>query len=1571
MDNTQAITLSDIADTYEFLENPLDVYENYTYNIEWFVVDRDSDQRFQEFGETLDVVTIVNDGWPTIRDTKITIAKTGVTTEFNLTDLSVQSVGAGIAETSKIAGTAITLDFTVTQVGETSLVDNLQNAIALCGWRTIDSTHFYIKINFVGVDKNGTKVKIPQTKIFTFTLQSVTQLSTETDIRGTSTVLQGTILPDTVISNKREISSTESGFDYEVAETLSDTLDNFIDELNESIKVTHPTLIENLQNTYKITMSKQFKEWIKDSSMKGVTSNTIKNMDVPDARHIGIVTPLMSIFKIIDDICINTKTIKDSLTRDTPGTTKVHKITPWLVPKRGGWNAVTGTMTYNVEFFMDYEKKIITQNMLDQANKTKNIQKTVKELFDEQHVNKIYHYLFTGKNDQILDFNITLDNELAKIYSAPTDWYAYENIMKAGTIEGDEVLKGFKEIVDASVEGNKELIEREMQSKSKLAVSENLLSQYNESLMADIKAAILDKMQVGMDLTGTRREQEVNKFIGNKSPDELMAELSLTDEYAEMMPLFAYALSNRDDWIEDVKIANEEWRHDNKRLQASNIKKDKLYGDFIASGAAVSGEYNWRNGVKQNAQKILSGIANKNPKNMILLEELDNDIISKMSNEDFENILKAQANNPIVYKRLISIISKDPSTVTIKPMDVEGVELARAKYYESKSNNVSMIHAQMSIKGDPHWLDGYMSPSLAKKEFDNAGAVTDKGYNAQTVINGANGLILKSGIADGTDLHDNVLRRNLITSLFIVKAVTSNFSGGIFTQALGMTKLAEAEAMSTVVPTVGPVLQETGDKNTNEQKEDKTITTEQKTIDPATILTEEFGGEGTDTELVEKITSVNEDILRANYAELLRVSRMYHAMKARGDRTGPGEDTISTAPKNWLHYNTKQYVEEQIVTTDNTIINQEHIADPPLNSDAAVRNVLANQTLVQLEKGLTQICKAEQKRGQIPFDACDTIKNINGKMLESFGLTIEDQGKASTITAMNTQINEWITNDGITFFDEEIAVYQIAAGGQLTIVGHDQDVVEKLVRKATGERTPVIILEEQASGIATEVVSGSHQNHAITNNRILNGSKPLNQMTVQGTAISTRKLQNYHNSDGSIKTEADIEAEAKAIQADTNCVGACRSAKYILLQGTGVDAAVARKVLDELQKNKVESIVREACPSEHANAFFSDSREFECAPILPNKLTDSELNDIEILKAEANEVFYNNYYTEAGIELEKDWKNNIDAVIEKDAVEQDLVISEDDKNALKLAAAVSINSKVALEELPDHEYERISRYETGINTIIADANDGHRGDLTTAVNIGKIQGELVTLSLKQDAINARTYYFEPGQRVVDAISLEELELDAAIKVLSLPAETMTEVATIITGGVTEFVPIDNPVEQIDVDKAPVLVKTALNTFDIILPGSLKDKIAGTGVGWEYAMANPDKVSQYNEALKIYKLITSYDYGDLTTVTDDIGNDVEVKDFNNVGAITYTDANGNSQTISNPSAFFGIYTTTYDDMNPSYMRDYDILRGKIADLFPDIESGQKSQLINGKVPRTKDGVLEITITGDRLYIVATP
>jgi GH24 family phage-related lysozyme (muramidase) len=109
-----------------------------------------------------------------------------------------------------------------------------------------------------------------------------------------------------------------------------------------------------------------------------------------------------------------------------------------------------------------------------------------------------------------------------------------------------------------------------------------------------------------------------------------------------------------------------------------------------------------------------------------------------------------------------------------------------------------MIDASMTIKGDPYWLEGYMSPAMVKKEFGNIGK-SEKGLNASTTLNGSNGLILMSGIAKGTDLHDNVLKRNLITSLSVVTVVSSSYSQGIFTQTLKMRKNTEAEHMATVV----------------------------------------------------------------------------------------------------------------------------------------------------------------------------------------------------------------------------------------------------------------------------------------------------------------------------------------------------------------------------------------------------------------------------------------------------------------------------------------------------------------------------------------------------------------------------------------------------------------------------------------------------------------------------------------------------------------------------------------------------------------------------------------------------
>ena len=138
--------LSDIVDNHTFTPNPLDVYESYTYNLELLVVDQKANRKFQ-LHEPEMIESIINNKWPGPQDRGITIAKTGVSTEFLINDLEITGVGPGKPLYSKIAGTAQFIEFTITQVGNTNLEDTIQNSVALLGYKNMKETDFYLKIN--------------------------------------------------------------------------------------------------------------------------------------------------------------------------------------------------------------------------------------------------------------------------------------------------------------------------------------------------------------------------------------------------------------------------------------------------------------------------------------------------------------------------------------------------------------------------------------------------------------------------------------------------------------------------------------------------------------------------------------------------------------------------------------------------------------------------------------------------------------------------------------------------------------------------------------------------------------------------------------------------------------------------------------------------------------------------------------------------------------------------------------------------------------------------------------------------------------------------------------------------------------------------------------------------------------------------------------------------------------------------------------------------------------------------------------------------------------------------------
>jgi len=128
----------------------------------------------------------------------------------------------------------------------------------------------------------------------------------------------------------------------------------------------------------------------------------------------------------------------------------------------------------------------------------------------------------------------------------------------------------------------------------------------------------------------------------------------------------------------------------------------------------------------------------------------------------------------------------------------------------------------------------------------------------------------------------------------------------------------------------------------------------------------------------------------------------------------------------------------------------------------------------------------------------------------------------------------------------------------------------------------------------------------------------------------------------------------------------------------------------------------------------------------------------------------------------------------------------------------------------------------------------------------------------------------------------------------------------------------------------------------------------------------NNIDQLTQARNLYYQLTSTDSGDMTTVEDDWGVDINVKDFSNISPITYVDANGVTQTINNPSTEFGLYTIDENNMYPANKQDYKAIRQQIADLFPNVNviSGET---MAAYLSTSKNGKGMVILNGTAFYI----
>ena len=789
-----------------FWENELDQYDFYTYNLELFVVDQETTSKFLLDDYSLD--DIMNDAWPDASTNRVVIAWTGATTEFNIQDLSVESLGYGAGNNARMAGVATHLNFNIVQVGNTSLNDSLQNAAILMGFTSTHDATWYMKIKFLGYENDQPK-KLLATKVLPFKISNFFDMTTTTDARGTSTVLEGTIIQNK--SFDADINIIQPTFTFKIGETLEETLTNYMEEMNKVIEENNFTGDPKYVNKYTFELAPDFKEQFATSPMNGPTPNLSGASNTPASRQNGLniseqhaqIPTGSNIYNVLVDICTQATALADLLQAPSDTFSTTFNIVPVLQPEPGGLNIVTNTRGHKVTYHIGIRRTPIVQNQPDLYNKVTNTAKMVDEIFTKGRCRKIYYYQYTGLNDQILEFQVSLNKQLQKAYVSPTDDYVWANFVNANGDSLDSILA-----TNENARGRFDDLSRQSQT----------LTDGLDRATTEVEGLRTQAEQMGQEIRNSFREelrsqgvdsgiveQIVNDTTGGRnSPQSILAAIESFDgELASGLVGTATdtnSIGNRIKKLsEDLETAQGALTTAQDRVRANEAALD----DVVMQ--AVAGNQSDRVSEALGRSSEVFGQVNTDGDNLILIEELDTDFVTRLTTEQFDSLIQTMMDNPMTFTRVIIPRLRDRGNTRSngywRTTNREGIELARQKYYEGLNVDISMQNLAITIKGDPFWLNNYITPMKATELFGDS-ATLDQYKNYTVDLNGQNYCMIVNNKAAGTDENDNLKIANLFISVYSVKSITSSFSGGLFTQQLNMVKMPFPSNFKELNPTI-------------------------------------------------------------------------------------------------------------------------------------------------------------------------------------------------------------------------------------------------------------------------------------------------------------------------------------------------------------------------------------------------------------------------------------------------------------------------------------------------------------------------------------------------------------------------------------------------------------------------------------------------------------------------------------------------------------------------------------------------------------------------------------------------
>lgn len=394
---------------------------------------------------------------------KAIIVQQGVTAGFSIHDVVINTVAGFNPNTKNV--TTTTINFKITEVYGCSLLDKIINLCKIYGYPQFQDMPLFLTLNFKGYDENGNIKTLPEyTYIYPIIITSI-KPNLMTGNNGTEYEIQSICKNDlNLLINNHTL---EDNISFK-ASTFKEAIDNLQKQLNDKMKRRYPEFIQVTDQFYIIEIpddmsnlefiSKQGKENIKESKSKAIeftfdASDTIQ-------RCINSIYNQLELPNS-DSITYNTNINTEKQIREYINISCFNQYLGYS----SHYNTYIRKYTYSIN-----KKQIISG--ITNINATP--EEKINNLITNDLLSKQYQHNYTGKNIDIIDVDINIDNMFSIVIS--------KNLVGTNTLLRHST-SAIQEPITIQSEGNKwtPINLNNESTDSSLTTTNNILSSINNN----------------------------------------------------------------------------------------------------------------------------------------------------------------------------------------------------------------------------------------------------------------------------------------------------------------------------------------------------------------------------------------------------------------------------------------------------------------------------------------------------------------------------------------------------------------------------------------------------------------------------------------------------------------------------------------------------------------------------------------------------------------------------------------------------------------------------------------------------------------------------------------------------------------------------------------------------------------------------------------------------------------------------------------------------------------------------------------------------------------------------------